>query len=147
MTEKLPDAWATRDYPVLRELTRLIDEHGASIGAGDVADALGMDPDLVQKAGRALERRGLVSLQAKSADGNFYLFGDVSGAAYLITGLHPDGDDALSRLIDGLRQAAEQTGDEDERGRLRRAADALGSVTRDIGVQVLTAVITKQAGA
>ena len=27
----------------------------------------------------------------------------------MVTGLHPDGDDVLSRLIDGLRQAAEQS--------------------------------------
>jgi hypothetical protein len=69
----------------------------------------------------------------------------VSGSAYLLTGLHPDGDDALSRLIDGLRQAADQTADDDERGRLRRAADALGGITRDVGVGVLTAVITRGA--
>ena len=71
---------------------------------------------------------------------------EVSGAAYLITGLHPDGDDALSDLIAALRQAANEVGDEDERGRLRRAADGLAGIGRDVGAGVLTAVLTRYAG-
>jgi hypothetical protein len=144
MTDKLEDAWTTRDYPVLREVTRLIDSReDEGPGSQRIAEATGLDDDQVQAAGLALERRGLVQLGGKVAEGGFSYFHEISGAAYLITGLHPDGDDALSRLIDGLRQAAEQTVDEDEKGRLRRAADALGGITRDVGVGVLTAVITR----
>jgi hypothetical protein len=89
----------------------------------------------------AFNRRGFVSGQGDAGTTGLNRVLDVSGSAYLVTGLHPEGDDALSRLIDGLRQAAEQTSDEDERSRLRRAADALAGVAREVGVGELTAVI------
>jgi hypothetical protein len=143
MTDKLPDVWASRDFPVLREVVRLIDSREAEWPVRQrIATATGLNDELVQSAGLALERRGLVRLGGKTAEGSFSYFYEISGAAYLMTGLHPDGDDVLSRLIDGLRKAAEQTADEDERGRLRKAADALAGIARDVGVGVLTAVIT-----
>ncbi len=36
---------------------------------------------------------------------------DLSGEAYLLTGLHPDGDDTISRLISALEQGIERTPD------------------------------------
>jgi hypothetical protein len=139
---KLEDVWASRDLPVLVEVTRRKDEGEGLVEGGAVADALGMELRDVQRAMTALSRRGFVTGEGTSATTGLEFVYEVSGSAYLLTGLHPDGDDALSRLIDGLRQAADQTSDEDERGRLRRAADALGSIARDVGVGVLTAVIT-----
>jgi hypothetical protein len=143
MTEgRLQEVWASRDLPVLIEVTRCKDEGQGLIEGRAVADALGMDLKDVHRAMTALGRRGLVAGQGTSATTGLEWVTEVSGSAYLVTDLHPDGDDALSRLIDGLRQAAEMTSDEDERGRLRRAADALGGIARDVGVGVLTAVIT-----
>jgi hypothetical protein len=142
MTEgKLDDVWTTRDLPVLVEVTRRKDAGEGLIEGSVVAEALGMDLVEVQRAMTALNRRGLVAGDGTSATTGLEWVHEVSGSAYLVTGLHPDGDDVLSRLIDGLRQAADQVSDEDERGRLRRAADALGGIARDVGVGVLTAVM------
>jgi DNA-binding transcriptional MocR family regulator len=141
MNDKLDDVWASRDFPVLREVTKRLDQGDHNVHAQALADATGLTPDDVQRALKALERRGYVK-HWQYGDGHVMAVTEVSGSAYLITGLHPDGDDALSRLVNGLRQAADQTADEDERGRLRRAADALGGIARDIGVAVLTSVLT-----
>jgi hypothetical protein len=139
MTERLDDVWATRDYPVLREVTRRIDAGDVHVHQDVIADATGLEVEEVKQAASALERRGLVTL---THDLGPVRFVDVSGSAYLITGLHPDADDALSRLVQALQQAAEQTSDQDERSRLRRVADALLGVSRDVMTGVLTAYLS-----
>jgi len=145
VVEKLGDVWAGRDFPVLVEVTRRIDggEHAPTVG--DVAEALGFDVTQVQAAGAALERRGLVSV-AGAWGAPVLRFVGVSGAAYLATGLHPDGDDDVSRLIDALRQAAELQSDPEEKSRIRRVVDAIGGVSREVLAEVVAAVITRSAG-
>lgn len=142
MTEQLDDVWADRDYPVLVDVTRRIDQGEHMVSSDVVAESVGLSPEDVQLAGRALERRGFVDL-TKTVSGTIF-FKDVAGAAYLMTGLHPDADDALSALVQALQQAAAETGDEDERGRLRKAADGLLNVSRDIMVGVMTAYLSHQ---
>jgi len=139
MTERLYDVWINRDYPVLREVARRIDAGDVHVHQDVIAEATGLESDEVKRAAAALERRGLVTL---TKDLGPVRFVEVSGAAYLITGLHPDADDALSRLVQVLQQAAERTGDQEERSRLRRAADALLGVSRDVMTGVLTAYLS-----
>jgi hypothetical protein len=139
MTERLDDVWINRDYPVLREVARRIDAGDVHVHQDVIAEATGLESDEVKRAAAALERRGLVTL---TKDLGPVRFVEVSGAAYLITGLHPDADDALSRLVQVLQQAAERTGDQEERSRLRRAADALLGVSRDVMTGVLTAYLS-----
>lgn len=141
MTNKLPDVWATRDYPVLREVARRIDAGGVGVQAHDVAAALGMTQDDVERAAKALERRGLV-ICTWFMGGEGPDFDEVDGQAYLLTGLHPDGDDAVSRLVDALRKAADQNNDPTERGKLRQVADQIGGLSRDVAAGVMTAVLT-----
>lgn len=141
MTEPLPDVWVHRDYPVLREVTRRLDAGESNVLVQDVAPALHMDVGEVARAGRALSRRGLVETMG-AAEVEVLAFQDVSGQAYLLTGLHPDGDDAVTQLVSALRQAADRTRDPDEKSRLRALADGVGGVSRDILSGVLTTVIT-----
>ncbi len=66
----------------------------------------------------------------------------MAGAAYLMTGLHPARDDALLALVQVLREAAEQSGDEEEKSRLRRAASALVDISGGVAGGVMTAYLT-----
>lgn len=59
----------------------------------------------------------------------------------MLTGLHPNGDNAVTQLINALRQAAEYEVDPDERSRLRKLADNAGGVSRDVLANVLATVI------
>lgn len=145
MTELLPDVWASRDYPVLCEVARRFEAGATTVGIHDVMTALNLDERTATAAAIALRARGYVMTQAMDR-WEVFDFTRLNGAAYLATGLHPDGDDAASRLIDALRQAAEQTGDEAERGRLRQAADAIGGLSRDVAAAVLTVVLTRGLG-
>lgn len=144
MTEKLPDVWITRDYPVLVAAARRLDAgEGVITGEKLVADT-GLSLDEVRNATAALERRGYLSRRLNMGGG--VRVDGISGAAYLVTGLHPDGDDLAERLISVLTQAADATGDEEERGALKRSARALGNVSGNVLAGVLTAWISQQTG-
>ena len=43
-----------------------------------------------------------------------------------------------------IEQAADRTSDPDEKGRLRRAASAIGDIVGQVGAGVMTAFITQQ---
>jgi len=59
-TDRLPDVWASRDYPVLREAARMIDQGSPVPGVDELASVTGLEPTQVKLAVSALERRGLV---------------------------------------------------------------------------------------
>ena len=146
MVDKLDDVWAARDFPVLVEVTRRIDAGEHAVHTHEVAEALGVDEETVQLAGAALERRGLVETRG-SAQVPVMLFRGVTEQAYFLTGLHPDGDDVVSRFVDALRQAADRTTDPDERSRLRKLADGVGGVSREVFAAVVASVVTSVTGA
>jgi DNA-binding Lrp family transcriptional regulator len=143
MTDKLADVWRSRDYPVLLEVARRIDAGERAIPFEDVAHSLGRSADEVQLALHALKRRGLIEGIGVDVVEIVRIM-DISAEAYLLTGLHPAGDDALTGLIDALRQAADLEPDADEKSRLRRAADSLGGISRNVAGGVLTAWLTHQ---
>lgn len=143
--DKLDDVWGERDFPVLLEVARRIDAADIMPNVQAVADAVGLPVEQVQLAGAALKRRGLVD--AVGSLGNPVVrFRELSGEAYLLTGLHPNGDDAVSALVSALRQAADQAKDPEEKSRLRSLADGALGVTREVLAGVLTAAIAHQAG-
>lgn len=137
----LDDVWVKRDFPVLVEVTRRIDAGERHVNTSDVAEALGMDRSDVELAGQALERRQLLKTMGTMQRRVLHMT-DLSGEAYLLTGLHPDGNDALEQLISALRQAADHTSDPEEKGRLRKAASVLGDLVGDVGAGVMTAYLT-----
>lgn len=145
MTEKLPDVWASRDFPVLVAAARRFDDGEIVVRVGDLVADTGLTPSEVERAGAALARRGLVETAGAWGQPVMRLK-NMSGEAYFLTGLHPDGDDLAERLISVLTQAADATGDEEERGALKRSARALGSVSGNVLAGVLTAWISQQTG-
>lgn len=141
MSEPLPDVWTTRDYPVLREVVRRIDSGEDPFPRlPQLAAGTELTEEEVSRAIAALDRRGLV--RGAPMSGGFYGVNEVSGEAYLLTGLHPNGDDAVSQLVSSLRQAADEVSDPEEKSRLRKLADGVGGVSREVLSGVLTTVIT-----
>src|SRR4051794_30921569 len=102
-----------------------------------------MEADDVQAALKALARRGLIDVvQSRGIGGPqpVVAITDVSGEAYVMTGLHP-GDDDIEALVDAFRQAAEETTDPDEKGRLQKVGETLKDVSGDVAKRVLAAYI------
>jgi hypothetical protein len=137
---KLPDVWASRDYPLLVEICRAIDS-GDGIGTQALRQLLGRSADAVGAGLRALERRGLVTCEYVMS-GDAYIV-DVSGRAYELVGLHPDGGEAVEVLINALRKAERLSDDPDEKGKLRRAANAVADITGQVAAGVMTAVLSR----
>ncbi|MEO6699982.1 MAG: hypothetical protein ABIP57_00580 [Jatrophihabitantaceae bacterium] len=140
MNDRLDDVWSTRDYPVLREVTRRFDVGAVEVEEHEVASHLDVDISIVRRACHALERRGFLQITESYEDEVTVL--SVSGQAYLVTGLHPDGDDAVDQLVSLLREAADLTANQEDRGRLRRAASALSEASGTILTGVATAWVT-----
>ncbi len=123
------------------EVARRIDSGESAPRVEDVAEALALPVEEVRLAGAALKRRGLVDAFGV-AEQPVLQFRDLSGEAYLLTGLHPSGDDAVSELVALLRQAADQVDDPQEKTRLRAFADAAGGISRTVLGGVLTTLAT-----
>lgn len=141
MVERLEDVWASRDFPVLVEVTRLIDSGKRPIMISQLAEDLGRSYDEVLISLQALGRRGLVDLTLTFGRGGHV--DNVAGDAYLMTGLHPDGDDAVSQLIEAIGQAADRISDPEEKTRLRQLGSALGGVSRTVLAEVLAALAAR----
>lgn len=142
MEAKLDDVWGCRDLPVLIEVTRRVDRGDLQpLMVDSLADELGFSVSEARAATRALERTGYIRVQW-GLGGNGHV-ADVNAKAYFATGLHPDGDDLVTHLVNAALQAAELTDDPDERTRLRRFADGAIGVSRDVMSGVLTAVLTR----
>jgi hypothetical protein len=143
ITERLEDVWVTRDdYPVLLEVARRIDRGEDLPTIEAVAESTGLPVDQVSLAAKALDRRGYVhTLQSA---GRPWGFDDVSSDVYPMVGLHTDTRNTLDALVQLLNDAANDQDDQEERSRLRRVAEALGSVSRGVMQGVLTAYLTGQ---
>lgn len=138
----LPDKWYSRDFPVLIEIVRRVDI-GEHARFEVLRDALGFTNEETAAAFRSLDRRHLID-GSRSEECGILEITDVSAEAYFLTGLHPDGEDALSSLVETLRQAAEHVDDPDERTRLRRAADSMLGISSNVAAGVLTTWISGQ---
>lgn len=142
MSDPLPDVWTHRDYPVLRDATRRIDAGEEFPSSEAIAEALAMPHATVRLALRALERNGYITA---SEDGEeVVIVHDVARSAYLLTGLHPDADNALDALIQTLEQAASRTRDATERSKLKQVVASLLDLSRDVAGGVLTAYLSAQ---
>jgi hypothetical protein len=64
----------------------------------------------------------------------------------VVSGQWPSPETLSSRIIENLQEAADAEQDEAQRGKLRAAADVLGGAAREVGTDVLTAVILRATG-
>lgn len=144
MVEKLADVWATRDLPVLIEITRQVDDGGSGARGHVVAKALGLSEDDVARSVSALARNGYVIEQAGFIGHGWV--SDVTEKAYLATGLYPSSEDTVDAFVEALRKAADQTDNPDEKSGLRKLARSAGDVSTNVLGAVLAAVATRAAG-
>ena len=142
--------WETRDLPVLRALVQAVDEGVRSpIRADEVVRRTGFDADTVQDALWALAGEQppfFEYIDASTFDRRDLVVSQLTGHARRTVGTWPTADAWADHLIKALAEAAAQEPDEAERGKLRRAADVLGGLGRDVLAEVVTTVITRGTG-
>ena len=138
----LPDAWYSRDLPVLEACVRLADENpGIGGRVGDIMGMTGFDEATVSASTRALEDAGYIRRHVMSP-GRATRVDAVSGAARAAVGQWPSPESAAERLVVTLEAQIAATTNPEERGRLERLLQGVTGVARDVLVDVLAKAIT-----
>jgi hypothetical protein len=145
MTDLLSDRWSSRDLPFLIEAARKIDAGQQYFPVTTMDTPTGMTPDDRLAATRGLVPSYLTAEPVTAAEvGTFDFFiTGLTERGRRAVGLWPSGE-SVDALVDALRKAEEATDDPEEKSLIRRAAGAVTSVSRDIMVDVMGAVISRQ---
>jgi hypothetical protein len=145
--ERLADRWSDRDFPVLLAVARRLDGGAMPVAVSDIkSDLEDVTDDGIIAALKGLVHGYILGKPIDTMGGTVDFFvTDLTERGRRAAGLWPTGESA-DALVDALRQAEELTDDSDEKTMIRRAAGAIGSVSRDIMVDVLAAVVARQSG-
>ena len=140
----MESTWESRDLPVLAAIVEWMEENtpGAMPSMSDLADKTGVDAMTCWKACRAMD--GVyVDLREVMAGGQPepHRVVAISAEARRLVGQWPSPVDYLDRLRVALEQRAADMDDPEQRGRLRKAAEYLGSMSREVAVGVATAAL------
>lgn len=139
------DTWNDRELPVLEAAVRGVDAgrmHGG-IRFNDIASQTGLTVEDVYVAARALEDAGFIA-NAYVSPGTHSRVTSVSGAARERVGSWPSADVGADRLLEAVQRLADSASTDEDRSRLRKLLDALGGVSRDVLVSVVSASISGQ---
>jgi hypothetical protein len=148
MTEKLNPRYADRDFPVLREIVRLMDESiEGGVRSSQVEAALpALQAEDIQRAAANLARAGLIDI--RGASGVPFLHAtNVSERALRMTGLWPDEQAAGDALLWVLEQKVADSSTTEERTRWEKIRDSFGSAGRDFAVDLAAALAARTMSA
>ncbi|MGP4030066.1 hypothetical protein [Actinomadura sp. 3N407] len=144
----LEETWSTRDEPVLEAIVELIDAGNRLVRPHDLASHTGLDIETVQRALVALahEDPPLFEYTDSTTYGSKYTELDSirnpTGHARRTVRTWPTAETLADRLIAALQEAADNTEDEEQAGRLRRTGQWFGSAGRDVLVNLIASTIT-----
>ena len=140
--------WETRDLPVLRAIVDLSDVgHPGAITPAIIVERTGIGPTTVARALRALAHEDPQFFEWNDYDtGDITVVVNPTGHARRAVGTWPPPDAWVDRLIAALTDAADRASDPEEKSKLRRAAEALGSVGKDVLAEVLATYAVRATG-
>jgi hypothetical protein len=145
--QSLPDRWASRDFPVLIEAARRLDDGQRIAEAEEIAADLDVEVDQVYAALDALVPIYLSGESVDTLAGRAaYLVNGITERGRRAVGLWPREEGAADALIELLEQAADHVDDEDDAGALRRAGRLLKTVPAAVLAEVTGALIRQQTG-
>jgi hypothetical protein len=141
--DPLPDAWFTRDLPVLRAIARLVDssEHGNSpYLLGAVVPASGLPKAQVIAAAQALATAGYIE-PLTNHNGDIVRITAISAEARRLAGLWPTPQGEWERLLEQLSARAQNAPTAVERDRWQAFGDAARAVGEHDGALLMSALI------
>ena len=144
----MEDTWASRDFPVLEAIVRLLDQGAPVVRVCDISDDTGLDPKDVDRAITALTGPYVVRYNHMSSGGdpNPWWVGKVSASARRVVGQWPTPQSIVDRFARAFDAAAEAEPDAEKKGRLRQVADFFTSTGREVATEVASKVILRSAG-
>lgn len=143
MSEEVTPTWATRELPILRSALRRLDAGALLVELDDVRQETGLPVKQLRAGIDALASADPPYIEVYLAGGwtDEYASGmiqSVSERARRELGSWPSAEDLVTQLAAALSQAADRESEPERKGRLRAAADALGSIARDVAVRVIS---------
>lgn len=145
MGDLLHDRWTDRDLPVLVAAATGLEAGARAVTSRELSGATGLDRAAVVLAVAGLADVYLEVTDASSLGGRDFLVTGLTERGRRAVGIWPSGDQ-IDALIDALRQAEGTVTDPEERTALRRAASALGSISREVIADIISAMARAQAG-
>ena len=142
--------WETRELPVLRAIVEASDEGVEYVDPEEIMRRTGLDQQTVQRALWALAGEqppyftyiDLTGMGPKEMGP----ITSLSGHARRTVGTWPTPEAWADRLITALTKAADAEPDPVKKGKLRTAADAVGSLGGQVLGGVITSYVTHAAG-
>lgn len=140
------DTWADRDFPVLVAVVEGVDATaGVGVRMDAVAERTGLPVAEVVTAARALADADLIEIRWIMGNaGAGSRINRVSGQARQLTGAWPSAEGYADRLIEAVDVLERNADSDEERSRLQKLRDALGSAGRDLLVSITASVISGQ---
>lgn len=128
------ETWYRRDLPVLRVITRRVDAGQTVDGNSvpEVADATGLTGPEVELAVKALLRCGaLLDAGDEALGGPGFGILEATAEAYRLVGLHPDPEADQRAAVMAALEELSSTLPVDDGKAVGRAAEQLGTLSRD----------------
>lgn len=141
------DTWFSRDLPVLRAIAEISERlHGDPVDGDEIVSATGLGQSQVAAAVRALEDSYLKGSTAWTSDwdAGTPIVRGINSAARRELGMWPTPGAVADRVLDEVEHRIETAGTPEERSRWVKVRDAVGGASRDLLVDVMGAVITRQ---
>jgi hypothetical protein len=144
----LSDTWTTRDFPLLVEIARLIEQQGNAHPANFPNWEDGGTEERRLVAGfKALEAAGYLELGNPRFSNGLAMVHNISMEARQLVGLWPSAADGSDALVQALLAAANATSDAAEKTKLRTVAEQVGGISASVMSSVASAWIASRIGA
>lgn len=145
----MESTWETYDIPVMDAAIRYAEDHGAPPGAnGDhIASVTGLSLEDVARTLSRLDGEYLEVRKSLGAGAARWRADRIHPAARRAVGQWPADDGWGQRLATALEQAADAEPDPVKKGKLKKAAEAVGSLGGQVVAGVVTTYITHVTGA
>ncbi|MGB9047094.1 MAG: hypothetical protein WCC47_06810 [Pseudonocardiaceae bacterium] len=145
----MKETWYQRDLPVLTAVVEVFETEGADAlpHVAQLAEATGLRTEEVARALDALDGEYLSFCKTMSGgDPTPWFVERIFSSARRAVGQWPSPDTLPVRLATALEQVAEHTSDPETKSRLRRGAEAIGGLARDVVAEVGAKMLEHQIG-
>lgn len=135
-------SWHDREGPLLRAIAALLEIEGRGVDPRRAAETIGMSHADADKAADRLHAAGM--LKALTGDDRVMSVRDLTEKGLQTAGEWPDSAELLvERILAVLAERAENEPEPEKRSKFQAGLRGVGSMTRDLFVEVAAAAITR----
>jgi hypothetical protein len=143
----MEETWNSRDLPVLDAVVSLLDESPSGLLLGRaVAERTALDDRIVESALHALSPTYVILGRQMAAEGGLDLqvIDGVTAEARRAVGQWPTAESLIDQLVAGLKRAAEQEKNPEQKKRLGEIARGLGGAAKSIAIDIIAQLIERK---